>query len=75
MRSIRALLFSYRAELAQVRDENNKARSSRPCGSKAFSLGCYSQWIKPNEMRRNPPVYLPSLLKKGQTPVLIKGLV
>jgi hypothetical protein len=38
MRSIRALLFSDRQKLAFVRVGNNKARSSRSGGSKAFSL-------------------------------------
>jgi hypothetical protein len=64
MRSIRALLFSDRQQLAVERSENNKARSHAQRG-KAFSLLSTSQRIKPNAERRNPPCFYPQTPQGG----------
>jgi hypothetical protein len=58
-RNGRAFLFSDRQQLAVERDGNKKALSSRVCGSKAFSLLSTHMRKKPNEVRLNPPCFLP----------------
>jgi hypothetical protein len=53
MRSIRALLFSDRQQLAVERSENIKARSRAQRG-KAFSLLSIPKRIAKNEVMSNP---------------------